>query len=54
MLNQLKAIAAGVVGVVATLLSSKFGFDLSTEMQTAIVGGILYIVVYLVPNLKTA
>lgn len=54
MLNQLKAIAAGVVGIVATLLSSKFGFDLSAEIQTAVVGAILYVVVYLVPNLKTA
>lgn len=54
MLSQLKAIAAGVVGLVSIIAVSKFGFEITPEMQGVIVGAIVYAITYVVPNLDTS
>jgi len=54
MLGQLKAIVAGVVGLVAIIAMSRFGFEITAEMQGVIVGAILYAVTYVVPNIDTS
>jgi hypothetical protein len=54
MLSQLKAIVAGAVGLVAIIAMSKFGFEITPEMQGVIVGAILYAVTYVVPNIDTS
>lgn len=51
MLDKLKAIAAAVVGAASLLVARKFGFTLSAEVEAAIVGAIMYAVVYFVPNI---
>jgi hypothetical protein len=53
MLSQLKAIAAGAVGLLSLVVMNRFGFEISADVQAAIVGAIVYAVTYVVPNLKS-
>lgn len=51
MLDKLKAIVAGVVGFGAIWASRKFGFTIDPVIEGAIVGAIMSVVVWAVPNL---
>lgn len=50
--NKLKAIAAAVVGAGFYWVKGKYGLDLGPEVEVTIVGLIMGLVVYLVPNFK--
>lgn len=50
MLDKLKAVAAAVVGFGTAWVGRKFGFTISPEVEAAVVGAIMYAVVYIVPN----
>jgi hypothetical protein len=50
--NKLKAIAAAAVAAGFYWIKGKYNLDLSAEVEVTIVGLIMGLVVYFVPNLK--
>jgi membrane associated rhomboid family serine protease len=52
MFDKLKALVAAGVGFVATWVMAKFGFDLSVEIQAAIIAAVMGVIVWIVPNIK--
>lgn len=54
MLDKLKAIAAAVVGAGSLWVSRKFGFTMPVEVEATIVGAIMGIVVWAIPNIQTS
>lgn len=53
MLDKLKAVVAGVVGFASIYVARKFGFTIDPVIEGAIVGAIMSVVVWAVPNIDT-
>jgi hypothetical protein len=52
MFDKLKAIGAALVSGALFFAKSKFGLDLGVEVETAIVGAVVGLIVYFIPNMK--
>lgn len=50
--NKLKAVAAAVAAAGLYWVNNRYGIELGLEIETTIVGAIMGLVVYFVPNLK--
>jgi hypothetical protein len=52
--DKLKAVVAALVSALLFWAKSKFSIDLGVELESAIVGAVMGLIVYFIPNLKPA
>jgi hypothetical protein len=52
--DKLKAIVAAIVSALLFFVKTKFNIDLGVEIESTLVGLIMGLVVYIIPNAKPA